>query len=263
MRHFLLNLTWKCQNNCPYCWMQNTVGRRPEMLAANERPMEDWLKAIYRDGPELIDIAGGEPLLIPWLTMLICECPNTAFGLSTNGLALRGLGQLIRISPKNLIAINVSYHPRAREHHADYDERYKKAIEMLLDTNGKPHVNIVDYENNWDRSFWIRNWLETQNVKVVKSPYERVDNLGERLEQGLCCQGGINHLTIGPDGSAWPCLTALRSPYWRELCLGNWLDSEIDLGKKPQPCHLNCVDYYVLPQQHEAGDMWRCEVQPV
>ena len=262
MHHYLLNVTWKCQNNCPECWMQNTVGRRPEMLSAAERPLRDWLYAIERDKPELVDIAGGEPLLVPWATMLIQECPDTLFGLSTNGLAARGLAQLVRACPRNLIAINVSYHPRAVETHPDYEERYRKAVAMLLQAPGRPHVNVVDYEDNWERSTPMREWRDARGVKVVRSPFETVDDLGEFTDTALCCQGGVNHLTVAPDGKAWPCLTALRSPYWKDLCLGNWLDGDIDLARKPQPCHLKCVDYYVLPKLHESGDMWRIEAKP-
>ena len=81
-------------------------------------------------------------------------------------------------------------------------------------------------------------------------------------ETGLICKGGIDHLVIAPDGTAWPCLSALRSPDWREMILGNWLDGKIDLSRKPQPCYLNCTDYYVLKEQHSNGDMWGVDAKP-
>ena len=34
MRHFLINPTWRCQNACSYCWVQQTVRVRPELMNA-------------------------------------------------------------------------------------------------------------------------------------------------------------------------------------------------------------------------------------
>jgi hypothetical protein len=108
-----------------------------------------------------------------------------------------------------------------------------------------------------ERAQWAIQWMHESGVKYELSPYEQMGTLGQVLEQGLCCKGGVNHLTVAPDGTAWPCLTALRSPFWEALALGNWLDDTIDLSKKPQPCYLNCVDYYVLPEQQKVRSRTR------
>ena len=108
----------------------------------------------------------------------------------------------------------------------------------------------------------ILSWCEGMQVPLFVSPYERMDTLSEIMPTGLCCKGGEQHLTIAPNGDAWPCLTTLRSPFWKETCLGNWVDGTLDMSRKAQPCHLNCVDYYILPEQHQAGDMWGIEATP-
>jgi len=262
MKHYLINPLWRCQNQCSYCWVQQTVRQRPELYDVPERPMADWVAAIQRDAPDIVDIAGGEPLLLDWTIDLITACPDTAFGLSTNGLAFAQIERLCAIKPQNLLAINISYHPEGKERNAGYDRQWKRTITLMRSLGAKPHTNIVNAPGNVKKAGEVLIWLEKQGCKWEISPYERMDVLGDKLPQGLCCQGGVNHLTIAPDGMAWPCLTALRSPYWKELALGNWLDGTIDLSRKPQPCHLNCVDYYVLPQEHEAGDMWNTQARP-
>lgn len=254
-KHYLINPTWRCQNACTYCWVEQTVRKR-DIVSVPERPMQDWAAAINRDRIELVDIAGGEPLLTGWIPELMMACPNTKFGLSTNGLALQQIVHLCDLHPQNLISINVSYHPES-----GHDRTWKRGVALLKMLGAWVHSNIVDYQQNVENSERMIEWLGMREIRMVTSPYEEMDGLGEQLEQGLCCKGGVNHLTVAPDGEAWPCLTTLRSPYWEQACLGNWLDGTTDVGRKKQPCHLNCVDYYVLAKQHTSGDMWRIQAR--
>jgi len=240
--------------------MQATVGQRPDLLHATERTAEDWYGALKRDRPELVDIAGGEPLLLDWVPDLMRVCASLGFGLSTNGLAEAGIDNLCRSRVPNLVAINVSIHRECRV--ADYRERFIDAVYRLISAGYYVHCNLVDAPGNAERAAGILITLRQAGVPVDVSPYELTDTLALRLEQGLVCQGGINHLVMAPDGSAWPCLTALRSPYYADLCLGNWIDGTVDLGRKPQPCHLQCTDAYVLAKEHAAGDMWGVEARP-
>ena len=262
MRHFLLNPTWRCHNRCSYCWVEQTVRLRSELYAVRERSFDDWVLAIQRDKPDVVDIAGGEPLLLGWIPDLITACPDTYFGLSTNGLAWEQLNRLCVLKPPNLASINISYHPETFDRQPNYDKLWQRAVERVQKAGGRPHCNIVATKANVEYAQWAIKWMENTGVKYELSPYERMDTLGQIMEQGLCCKGGVNHLTVAPDGMAWPCLTALRSPFWESLALGNWIDDTVDLSKKPQPCYLNCVDYYVLPELHEAGDMWCVEAKP-
>lgn len=260
MRHYLIQPTWRCQNKCSYCWMQATIGQRPDLLHAQERSAEDWYNALKRDRPELVDIAGGEPLLLEWVPDLMRICRSLRFGLSTNGLATRGIDNLCRSRVPNLVAVNVSLHPETRV--PDYAERFKDAVMRLKAAGYHVHCNLVDAPGNVEKAAKLLAWMQDKDVAFEVSPFERVEQLGYQMETGLVCKGGVNHLVMAPDGSAWPCLTALRSPYYAELCLGNWLDDTVDVAKKPQPCYLACTDYYVLSKEHSAGDMWGVEARP-
>jgi organic radical activating enzyme len=257
MKHFLYNLTWRCQNSCSYCWVKQSVCTRREMIHAQERPADHWIMATQRDAVDLVDIAGGEPTLLPWLPVLMQECPSTRFGLSTNGRSWTALGRLLRSRPDNLISVTYSYHPEAVAPEVAMD-----TLTLIRRYETPMAVNIVDTPFNRANSEKVQTWCADLGVTVHVSPNEHVDILDKLQPQGLACQGGIDHLVMAPDGSAWPCLTTLRSPYWAEHCLGNWLDGNIDLSRKPQPCYLNCTDYFVLPQQHDAGDMWGVRAHP-
>lgn len=264
MSHYLMQPTWRCMNACSYCWCRKTVLTRPELVHAPERGLDDWARAIRRDAVSLIDIAGGEPCLLAWLPDLLRACPETRFGLSTNGLALATLERLMQRRPHNLVSVNLSYHPESVERLPGYLRAWKRAVQTCIAAGyQRTHCNIVATPANVEAAQAAIAWLKQVDVPYDLSPYEETAGLGALRPQGLTCQGGVNHLTLAPDGSAWPCLTTLRSPYWRETCLGNWLDGPLDLSRKPQPCYLDCADYYILATQHSAGDMWEVQARPV
>lgn len=262
MKHYLINLTWRCQNSCSYCWVRQSVRQRPELTAAPERPLADWVAALRRDPPDLVDIAGGEPLLVPWLMDLFVAAPNVRFGLSSNGLAHDRLMGLLERRPANLIALNISYHPETAASVPRYTTLWRRTVYAAHVLAPGVHCNVVAAPGIVDRAGDTIKWLQQHGIHHEVSPYEEVAGLGVEQPVGLCCRGGIDHLTIAPDGSAWPCLTTLRSPYWRERCLGNWIDNTLDLSRRIQPCHLDCVDYFVLPKEHAAGDMWGIRARP-
>ena len=262
MKHWLINPTWRCHSRCRYCWLNDTIRARPELLNAPERPYEDWLAAIRRDKPDVVDIAGGEPYLLPWINKLIAACPEIMFGISSNGLEYERIVELAEMRPQNIVGLNLSYHPDAAERWADYDTRWRNAVWAVRKTGGMPGPNIVDYEDNVAKSQGALQWLKTQRIVYAISPYEDMGILAEKQAQGLCCRGGVDHLVVAPDGSAWPCLSTLRSPYWRETCLGNWLDGTVDVSRKEQPCLIYCIDHYILESNHSCGDMWGVAARP-
>mgnify|MGYP000141370441 CR=1 FL=1 len=259
--HLCINPTWKCQNNCRHCWLNHSIRQRPQLLNATTRPLEDWIKAIKRTKPELVDIAGGEPLLVPWIADLIASCPETRFGLSTNALSIEGVRRLTKKRLTNLVSINASIHPETRKR--NYGAFFFLQVRRLVDAGYTVHCNVVDYEDTVKRAEHIVQRLNLLKIPVVVSPYENVKELARLSPIKLRCKAGRNHLVVGPDGLAWPCLTTLRSPYWEEYILGNWLDDDIDLSKVPNPCMLRCTDYFVLIGKHHAGDMWGVKPEQV
>lgn len=265
MKHCLINLTWACHNSCVYCWVEQTVRTRSEMIRVATRPLEQWVATIKRDKPDVVDIAGGEPLLVPWVVPLVRACPEVRFGLSTNGLAMGVIEQLVkeRTHLQNLIGINLSYHPNTNC--ANYILRWRHAVNALRGAGYVVGPNVVDFADNVERSRHAIAWMEGQNIPYAISPYEDCTAVDTNTCQnkGLICQGGINHLNVAPDGTAWPCLSSMRSSNYQDYVLGNWLDGTVDVSRKPQPCYLWCHDYYVLKEHHQAGDMWGIDARLV
>lgn len=261
MKHYALHLLWACQNACSYCWVEQSVRTRPEQYKRRTRPMEDWAAAIKRDRVDVAELLGGEPLLIPWLSDLIAECPETKFAISTNGLKADAAVNLAQRMLPNIISINVSLHPESEEHAPDYLDKWSRSV-LALREMYNVCVNVVDAPLNREKCAHVAAWLADRRIPCIVSPYEQVRDLGTKTNLGLCCRGGIDHLLVAPDGEAWPCFTALRSPYYAEYSLGNWLDDTIDVSRKAEPCYLQCVDYYVLPHEHIAGDMWGVKAKP-
>jgi len=261
MKHYAAHITWRCVNRCAECWVRATVYGRPEVLHVAERPAEDWLRAIRRDRPQMVELLGGEPFLYDGLYQIVsrAECFTA---LSTNCvLTDRIAGFCAQPRAESVRSITCSYHPDAP--HANYEWRWRRAVLMLQGAGYSVCCNLVDYPGHRERAEETADWLRLAGVKVLVSPYEQTAQLGEKRTLGLACRGGIDHLLIAPDGTAYPCFTAFRSPYWREYELGNWLDGTVAADRKPVPCYLDCVDYYVLPAQHAAGDMWGTRPQPV
>jgi len=260
MRHYLIQPTWRCHNRCFYCWVEQSVRIHRDLYTALERPVDDWYNALKRDRPELVDISGGEPLLLPWVPDLMRAARSIFFGLSTNGMATDGISDLCQAWIPNLVAINVSMHPTSCI--PGWFDRWKHSVMSLMATGYAVHCNLVNAPGNTEKAAEALQWLRDNEIPFEVSPYELVSGLGTLKESGLRCQGGINHLTVTPDGTAWPCLTALRSPYYKERALGNWLDGTVDVARNPQPCYLDCTDYYVLAKKHAAGDMWNVQARP-
>jgi len=223
--------------------------------------MKDWVNAINRDQVDIADILGGEPLLLPWLVDMIRLCPNTRFGISTNGIMTSAALVLASARLSNIISINVSMHPESEERWPMYLDLWSTSLEALRSVYAV-HVNLVDAPDNRRKTSLVAEWCRMRGIEFVISPYETVHDLGETTDLGLCCRGGHDHLLVTPDGSAYPCFTALRSPFHEQYLLGNWLDDTMEPSRKPEPCYLKCVDYYVLPSQHQSGDLWGVQVRP-
>jgi organic radical activating enzyme len=258
MKHYLIQPTWRCHNNCAYCWVEQSVRIHPDLYKVKERPVEDWYDALKRDRPDIVDVSGGEPLLLNWVPSLMRAAKSITFGLSTNGLATDGIKDLCNEFIPNIVSINVSIHPTSKLR--GNFERWKNSVTMLTEAGYRIHCNIVDAPGNVELAKQAIDWLNENKINYVVSPYELVSGLGTLKELGLSCMGGINHITVIPDGTAWPCLTTLRSPYYKERSIGNWLDGTLLENK--QPCYLDCTDYYVLSKEHVAGDMWNVQAKP-
>lgn len=262
MKHYLINTTWKCQLNCSYCWVRRHVNKTPELTEAITRPYEDWANAIKRDPPDVMDIGGGEPLSIDWTLDLIRQFPNIGWGISTNGLNIDKIEELAACRIPQVININLSFHPEAAKY-AWYSDQWKREIIMLAEAGYPVHPNLMDTPYGLKAGAWAINWLKSIGMHMIISPMcGGLEESRYPSETSLICDAGQNVIVVDPAGNAWPCLSALNSYAWKETCLGNWLDGEIDLNKVPKPCHLYCAEYEIQYLKHEAGDFYNTHVRP-
>jgi organic radical activating enzyme len=266
MRHYLINTTWKCQLACSYCWVRRHVNKQPGLDAMAERPYEDWLAALRRDPPDVCDIGGGEPLALPWTLELVRALPGIEFGINTNGLNVDRIDELAACRLANVVNVNLSYHPEAARHYGWYNSVWKRNVLALQEAGYQLSPNLMrTTPRNQETAQWAIEWLKAHGLHMVVSPCCGGREESKHLQDwpGLTCEAGVNHITVGPDGTAWPCLSALWSAWWAETSLGNWLDGPLDLSRKRQPCRLYCAEYRMQYQEHESGDFWHTNVRPM
>jgi hypothetical protein len=264
MKHYLANITWKCQLKCSYCWVRKFINKVPELTSAVDRPFEDWCRAIERDKPEVMDIGGGEPLSVPWVLDWIRAFPDVRWGLSTNGINSKKIDELCADPIHHITNINLSYHPEAAALYPWYNKQWQRQVLALRGVGYWLSPNLEDTGHNIENAQWAIDWLKDIGIHMVVSPL-----CGGRKELAhpqpiaLTCQAGINFITIAPDGRAWPCLSSLNSYAWDETSIGNWLDDTIDLSHKPDRCNLFCVEWFVQLHGHESGDFWGIKAHPI
>ena len=242
-------------------------------IAEREHSLEDWVEVFRKDPPATLDIAGGEPLSVPWIVDFIrrigeqAETSGTKVGLSTNGLFSGSVQRLSERKLANVISINMSFHPNIMPWLGDYLDRYKRNIGMLKNAGYHVFSSIVDYEDNVRvaSECGMLEWLKRARIQVAVSPYEDMDDVAEKTEgRELDCDGGIAHKVFTPSGFVFPCLTTLRSPDRWEFVRGNVFDPRYDPHKErgTRGCRLFCYDYYVLQKKHPGGDMWGVNARP-
>jgi len=224
--------------------------------------MEDWARAIERDTPDFITLAGGEPLSVPWAIDLMRAFPNVKWCLSTNGLNRDKIDELANLRLPQIFNINLSYHPEAAKRYSWYFDGWKIGMLTLAEAGYNVSSNIERVNQNVERSQRAIDFAHALGKKMLISPIcGGRPELAHPQDTPLVCEGGINHLTIAPNGDAWPCQSAINSFAWKETCLGNWIDDTIDMSKKPVPCHLQCVEYFYQYKEHEAGDFFFLNVR--
>jgi hypothetical protein len=243
-------------------------------LAERVHSLEEWIEVFKKDPPTTLDIAGGEPFSIPWMVPFIkrlgeeAETKDVRVGLSTNGLFSKNILSLCDERLRNVISINMSFHPNIVQWMSSYIDRYKENIGKVKECGYHIFSSIVDYKNNVAISsgYGIRDWLEEKGIQLVISPYEDMDVVMENtMSKKLACDGGITHKVFSPGGYVFPCLTTLRSPARWERVLGNVFDPEYDPSsvKRVESCQLFCYDYYILQRLHPSGDMWSVNAREV
>lgn len=250
-----------CNFKCKYCW-EVQAQERGEFKPIPLKPASEWLVVWNRLKPALLDITGGEPFLMPDLVELIVGLdPSIRVGLTSN--LSHPLLEFVRlISPERVVSIAASFHPteNGTRQHPMNPEIFVGRCLFLQSRGFRVTVNCVAWPEQlylipaWAemfRSHGLRFHVDPYSP-IAYYPYEYTDAERRYLEPWVLpnrqtglrviqptkpvvvdCSGGLDHLSVQPDGSAWRCILE------RQLGinpLGNVFDPGFSLLDQPIPC---------------------------
>lgn len=250
--------TMACNFNCDYCWevQAETHGDfKPEPF---KKP-EDWIAAWLRLRPEILDITGGEPFMQPGLIDIITALAAGGVRMAiTSNLSYPILEFVRRVKPSEVFSITASYHPSqngTRKNPMNEDIFFGRILLLREFGFNNVTVNIVAYpEQMWLIPKYVElcdrhriRWHIDPYSSIMYSPWEYTAAEKNMLKQyvtagrtntpddfkTVSCSGGIDHISVQPDGSAWRCI--LERQQWINP-LGNIFDESFSLLGERQTC---------------------------
>lgn len=222
-------ITWTCNFKCPYCWQREepeTYRRKYDITA------KDWLEAWQRvagDFDEIVlGISGGEPFSVRDFMEMLEKLPDNIHYDITSNLSF-DVDRFLAINKvrKKCSGIVCSFHPTSFEDPSSYiDKFFKKVLKLRL----LPHtrINFVAAPPNLKYYEQIKDFTDHNKIPLHVDKYsplkEGIPFTDEErsfeeqivsadrtkkniaINQPVLCNGGVSHLTLLPDGSAFPCL---------------------------------------------------------
>ena len=256
MDRVFVNITWKCQNCCPYCWHRLT--EKGLQVADGYLPIEpdktedEWISALNKLQPACFDFVGGEPFLKDMAQLCSSLDKKHRYAITSNLKSDMVENFSDNVKPDNCVVITGSYHP-----HSDFSEKEMLNKLLLLRQAGFPIcVNIVDHPSIKSKEE-IKAFFDEYSIKANISPYEDCHDLYiKRKKQVLFCDGGLCNYVINNNGDAYRCLTWFRfvagypeksivnkiryNFLFRKGYLGNVFDGSFKKYKKRKRCAIFC-----------------------
>jgi hypothetical protein len=205
-----VNITWHCQNTCPYCWHRVTDDG---LQVANgyipigpDRTEDEWVSALNSLSPACFDFVGGEP----FVKDMAAICGNLAdkhrYAITTNLQSERVEKLAATVDPRNCVMITGSYHP-----HSGFSATRMADKLLLLRQAGFPvSVNIVNHPSV-TAPHDVQRFFADHSIRANISPYEECHDLYiHRKKTVLFCNGGLCNYAINNNGDAYRCLTWFR-----------------------------------------------------
>lgn len=262
--------TMKCDLGCHYCWEVQAEKHGMYKPIPVGPSADKWVEAWNRLEPDLLDITGGEPFLIPWMYDLIDRLnPRTKLAFTSN-LTADFTKFVQRFSPEQVINITASWHPSENGSASRANNLYSfTGKALMLKNRGFPvTVNFV----SWPEQLWLiedfKHWFESKGIRFHVDPYSSISFYPfafSAAEQGhidrfvspertphpwtvafgkdyaVSCNGGSEHLSVLPDGSAHRCI--LEHQLGRNK-IGNILDPDF---KWASPADTRCDEHWRCP----------------
>jgi MoaA/NifB/PqqE/SkfB family radical SAM enzyme len=250
--------TWKCNYKCEYCWQVQGQQQGHYLPGKLEDEHLRWLAAWKRLHPDVLDITGGEPFLVPGLVDCLAGLHHTIKLAITTNLS-HDVGELIeKVPPDHFLQVTCSLHPSQPR----FNEVLFYGRALQLQKRGYPvMLNFV----GWPEQLWIAElyqrislerglrfhfdpyapsynpapkWSERELAEITRlrgpdrTPHPWTAEFGQQYT--VNCSGGMDHLSVHPDGTAYRCILdqQLGLP-----AVGNVFDEAFTWGTAKTPCH--------------------------
>ena len=172
-----LALTYACNCDCKMCIQREPYRKDFMKHFPSEMKLEDWIYVIdqlepYRDNIDYVYLAGGEPLLVPYILDLIKYIKKKRYicTVNTKGRMLMQYADDIILSGVDIIILSVDgckdIHDLIRKRSGGYDELVFAIREINSKRKFRPRifVNCVIQEDNIEQ---LEQWVEEmQNLHV-------------------------------------------------------------------------------------------------
>lgn len=254
--------TWACNLKCSYCWQVQAQREGLYMPGKMTDNWAAWQTAWKRLAPQILDVTGGEPFLVPGLVNVLGGLdPVTRLGLTTN--LTHDISEFLeKVQPHLFVQVTCSLHPSQPK----FNESLFFGRALQLKNRGYPvMINFV----GWPEQLWLAEhyrritldrglrfhfdpygeayqkikWSQLELAEIARlrgvdrEPHPLTKKYGNNYE--VLCSGGMTHLSVHPDGTAYRCLLdqQLGLP-----ALGNVLDENFKPSTAATPCpnHYRC-----------------------
>jgi len=254
-------ITWKCNFKCAYCWeVQRII--KGELQPEPYKDYKLWVDAWNKIKPEILDISGGEPFLQPDFIKLLNELdPDIKIAITTN-LSFDVVDFVQKVNPDKIISLTFSYHPTQKMSRDQFGGKV-----LLVKNRGFKNIT-VNYVT-WPEQIWQIEENKNYFEKIIgvrfhvdpyaptpHFPYEYSDRESRYIQQfvepnrkhafgtdekfDVACSGGVNHISVEPDGSAYRCI---QDKVTNKPKIGNILEGDFKLNTKKTFCD----QYHICP----------------
>lgn len=247
-------LTWKCNFKCSYCWeVQRII--KGELAPEPFKDYREWVVAWNKLKPQILDISGGEPFLQPNFMKLLQELDDSIQVAITTNLSFDVTEFVQNINPKKIRSLTFSLHPTQK---MSLDQFIGRVLLIKNRGFGPITVNFV----TWPEQLWMigkyKKIFENEiGVRFHVDPYaatphfpytfsdtelkymqqftgsDREHFYGGSNEFNVACSGGMNHISVEPDGTAYRCI---QDKVTGQPSLGNILQENFRLNEKKTFC---------------------------
>jgi len=261
LRHIMWTISETCNYKCLYC---NAWHRKNDsVMYQSEEIRNRVINRLNELHPEILDITGGEPLIVPDFLDILNRIDGDIKLMITTNLSRSMVNFTKYISPERIIGITASYHPGM----ADKEVFASKCL-FLMNRGYNINVNMVAFPEHLWMIRDTRDWFTSKGILFHVDDYkeivalhdpapigesfvkytpsapeydilkevvgeDRQDYITPRPVKLVRCSAGVHRLTLMPDSSLFRCVLDMRQNI---PPIGKLLDEEIEFPDNYVEC---------------------------